>query len=451
MTIDEQVCRTFCFIKPSSFAMKELKFLLLLVTIIYAKHLRKIKTKSVVSNAISSSLNEYSKKNSFVDVDLIFFGVKSGKSENLVSEILCTKSYLNVLNLSKVSPETPWKNNLNKSSILIFDSVKNFEIFRDKIVWQTNNATRHQHLVHIPNVTIDDLEKIQNGFSIDNVNFLMNETEESIDLVTGFMFSSNKCRSNEFVTINRLTKSTMQWDSSIFYPDKYRNFHGCSLIVAKINNHNFLKSFDEFKTHLNFKYISKQYERTEINIIGEDVDLYEMIDSNNFGDTEGFVVGFPFIFDHVTFFIPPGELLTPLEKIFSPFQLEVWLAISVTLLIGLIAIQLINRCPLKFRNFVFGRNNTTPTLNMASTFLIGAQFKTPGRNFARFFLILFLVWSLIFRTCYQSLLFKQLQSDKRKPEVETFADLIRKNFSFYETEKTMITIKQIAKDEGLEE
>lgn len=89
--------------------------------------------------------------------------------------------------------------------------------------------------------------------------------------------------------------------------------------------------------------------------------------------------------------IPPGELYTPLERMFLPLQAEVWIAIVVTLLIGLGTILVINFCPLKVRNFVFGQDIRTPTINLAAQFLAGGQYKIPMRNFARFLLMLFII------------------------------------------------------------
>lgn len=37
------------------------------------------------------------------------------------------------------------------------------------------------------------------------------------------------------------------------------------------------------------------------------------------------------------------------------------------------------------------------------------------------------------RACYQSELFKYLQSDKRKPEVKTIVEMIERNFTFYDS------------------
>jgi hypothetical protein len=69
---------------------------------------------------------------------------------------------------------------------------------------------------------------------------------------------------------------------------------------------------------------------------------------------------------------------------------------------------------------VFGRDIRTPTLNVADIFLNGGQNRVPGRNFARFMLLMFVIWTLIIKTCYQSILYKNLQLDMRRPAIKTF-------------------------------
>jgi hypothetical protein len=83
---------------------------------------------------------------------------------------------------------------------------------------------------------------------------------------------------------------------------------------------------------------------------------------------------------------------------FLMFDDWTWICIGVTLSMALLTIQLINFMSVKVQKFIFGRDIRTPTLNLANIFLNGSQNRVPGRNFARFLLILFIIWSLIIRT-----------------------------------------------------
>jgi len=59
-----------------------------------------------------------------------------------------------------------------------------------------------------------------------------------------------------------------------------------------------------------------------------------------------------------------------------------------------------------------------PALNVLSVFFGLGQMILPGRNFARFLLMLFIIWSLIVTTGYQSVMFEHLQTDNRKPPIQ---------------------------------
>lgn len=143
-----------------------------------------------------------------------------------------------------------------------------------------------------------------------------------------------------------------------------------------------------------------------------------------------------------------GSIFLRSKKLFK-LSMTPGLISFVTIFIGLGVIQIINRCSLVIRNIVFGHGNNTPTLNMASTFLAGYQNRVPEGNFARFILMLFIIWCLIFTTCHQSELFKHLQSDERKPPAKSFAEIIEKNLTYHGDINVLLTINKYASDKGL--
>lgn len=176
-------------------------------------------------------------------------------------------------------------------------------------------------------------------------------------------------------------------------------------LLAKFHNFSII---GEFGPNVKFDSMEGFFSRSEVNSVSVDCVAAEL-----------------------TFLIPPGEPYTLVEKMFMMFDFAVWIGIVITLLSAFIAIQVFNMLALNIQNFIYGRNIRTPTMNLISIFLTGGQCKIPARNFARFLLTLFIFWSLIIRTCYQSELFKYLQADLRKPIVQTIDELIEKNFTFY--------------------
>lgn len=364
-------------------------------------------------------------------VDLIQFGGEH--SEKLVDELLCYKNDSLSIKISQASQDNLWIRKFNTSSIIFYDSIVTFNLTVKNIPWMNfYTNSQHKHLVYVKNANTSMIRAIiKNKIDIHNVNFLLNESEESIDLVSPHMYSSiESCHKIELLSINQYRKLTMQWDNSIFYPQQYHDLNGCTMKVG------YSRLFIKIIERKIYETLSKP-----LNFATNYVMMEEPLDVRPYDLLSGMIAQ-PAIADqtipsstvliwHYTFFIPPGDPYTQLEKMFLMFDWEVWIAIVVTLLISVVVIQITNLFSKKIQNFVYGRNIRTPTLNLQAIFLTGAQHKVPGRNFARFLLLLFVIWSLIIRTCYQSELFKYLQNDIRKPYIKTIDELIERNFTFY--------------------
>lgn len=104
---------------------------------------------------------------------------------------------------------------LTESSILILNSVRHFSTFCLYATGQAQSGLRNKHLVSVHLykkciLEMSDSRNVFNGFMIDKVNFLMNVTENAIDIVTSYMFSPQKWRCNQHVTNNRFYRSTMK-------------------------------------------------------------------------------------------------------------------------------------------------------------------------------------------------------------------------------------------------
>ena len=123
---------------------------------------------------------------------------------------------------------------------------------------------------------------------------------------------------------------------------------------------------------------------------------------------------------------------------FKMFDFETWMAITATLVIGLLVSLSLSFLSVTVKKFIAGRDIPSPTMNFISIFLTGGQQKTPGRNFARFLFILFVVWSLLIRTCHQSMLFELLQADLRRPTIRTLDEFFGSNLTFYEFNNSLI-------------
>jgi len=68
---------------------------------------------------------------------------------------------------------------------------------------------------------------------------------------------------------------------------------------------------------------------------------------------------------------------------------------------------------------------------LIATFFGISQRRVSARNFARFLLMLYIIWCLIIRTAYQGVLFELLTTDGRKQQDMQFDDFIDNNATLH--------------------
>lgn len=68
---------------------------------------------------------------------------------------------------------------------------------------------------------------------------------------------------------------------------------------------------------------------------------------------------------------------------------------------------------------------------MISAFLGVALKIVPEGNFARFLLMMFLLYSMVIRACYQGSYYKILRSHLRKAEMQSLDEIIENELTFY--------------------
>lgn len=380
----------------------------------------------LVSEAIKSVLKNYFIDNSS-KIEIIQYGY-SRSSEKLVLGIIREKPSSIIISVSKNEFENP-RRQLTISSLLIFDSVETFKTQVKHIRWLSNSKVRFKHLVYIPRVTVNDLiENIEDGFAIDCVNFLMNETSESIELVTSFMFTSETCKKNQLVTINRFSSKTSKWENEKFYVEKYRNLYDCELVVGrtKVNSVS-IRLYEELQEILHFEIRWISFKSTNELVSCRECDL---ITQPVGALDKKLITSVPFDVHSLTYIVPNGEPYELLTRMFMMFDSQLWYSIAGTLVVGLVFIRVISFMSTNIQDRIFGTNMRRPTLNLFEVFLCGSQYRFPRTHCARFILMMFMIWSLIIRTCYQSKLFEYLQADLRKPSASTIGE-VEEKFTVY--------------------
>lgn len=141
--------------------------------------------------------------------------------------------------------------------------------------------------------------------------------------------------------------------------------------------------------------------------------------------------------------VPPGPEVTAIRKLLNPFSDSVWYVMNSMMLIAIVVTSILKCQSKKVQNFVFGKENKTPFLNVMNAIIGLPMHKTPGRNFSRWILTMFVIMWLVLRSLYQALLYKELQSTERSHHVETIEESIQLGFVYYMIPPTHENIKYL--------
>ena len=292
---------------------------------------------SVVSYAINSIIDKYFATLGFYPgrIDILYFGSDKQKFSKEIDKLLKIKSENVLIRVFRYELNVDFDDDnlffIPRSSIVFFESVESFKADTSNILWVSNKRHRNHHLVYVPELTTSDIiDTFVDGFDIDHVNFLMHEIDNSIELVTTYMFTPQACKELQLKTINRFDLRTLEWENSIFYPNKYENFYGCELIVASNEKSSFIYYYL-------MNIIFEEQLNAELTIISneemwncEKCDFLNLIiEISPYIYKKGYMSD-PISFNCYRFAIGPDEPYTDLERMFMMFDFELWIAISVT-------------------------------------------------------------------------------------------------------------------------
>jgi len=311
-------------------------------------------------------------------------------------------------------------------------------------------------MFYISGMTPDQyLDKFGNIRSKSLPNFLLLIDEgDFLQLSMPAFFSATSCTKAYLQNINRFPKAVLKWELETFDLASQLKFHGCplgidcfraekpELILPKVGgylNTNFSQYSGYFVDII--KELSRQYNFKVRVILDDSFRHIQLLGTPNKFTADSLFRRPKYLTTinrQIFFIIPLGDYYTGLEKLFLPYDDIGWILIVMTFTAGLIVIQVVVRLSKNSQNFVFGHRVTSPTMNLFVAFFGLGQIVLPGRNFARFILILFILWCLIIRTAYQGILYELLKSDGRKELNLNAEDFLERNatihtneFSFY--------------------
>ncbi|KAG5671926.1 hypothetical protein PVAND_002094 [Polypedilum vanderplanki] len=125
---------------------------------------------------------------------------------------------------------------------------------------------------------------------------------------------------------------------------------------------------------------------------------------------------------------PPGSL-SSYEKLVMPFDKVTWILLSLTFLITFIVIKVVHRKSKKIQNIIFGEKVCAPAYNVVGILFGIPQPSLPKNSFARFILMMFIIFCLIFRTAYVGVIFELLALNIQKQSPQTLIELMNDSFA----------------------
>ncbi|KAG5676268.1 hypothetical protein PVAND_006116 [Polypedilum vanderplanki] len=279
--------------------------------------------------------------------------------------------------------------------------------------------------------------------------FIKSKIANIIELQTISWFSDKICNHGHFVNINSYNIYTQKWIKKLEIKPKFSNFYSCKLYAGfnestyyfhyirkfgnKIERFGIIPMMIEILAKLvNFTYSYKEYSFAMFENINRKEDNLNIFIHQKQTIALPSLENIPVIeTSSIVFVIPPGELYTIYEKLFLPFDRTIWILLGLTFHIAFLIIFILNFVKKEWKLHFYGLNVNAPALNVLSIFFGISVTKFPIRNTPRFILALFVLFCLVFQTCYQSKLFEFMTSEMRKPEIQTINELDEKEFTIH--------------------
>jgi hypothetical protein len=298
------------------------------------------------------------------------------------------------------------------------------------------------------------------NLQIHNVAIIYQNAIGKVLFDTFLPFNQLKCNDTTPITVNEWANGKFINGVENLYPDKMRNLQGCPIrlsvsnrsepyiFVKSLENGTFtfrgrdIKLIDALSKTLNFE-ISYSYVGNRGYLVEQGVSQNPLSAvSENLADIslgnwwlkmsrlkllDGLSAYYS---DQVIFMVPPGRKFSAFGQLAFAFSSTVWGLIFLCFLVGFATIFILRSQSRQICSFLYGSGVQSPALNMFVGFMGGSQRVLPKRNFARFLLMLFLMYSLVMRTLYQGSYFQLLQGSGRHKQIQSVDEMIAADYKF---------------------
>ncbi|XP_073829015.1 uncharacterized protein [Musca autumnalis] len=386
---------------------------------------------------------------------------KDMSEENMSSDELLERFYKSYANREK--------------SIWFLDSLEGYLKFERDLLDPKHHYHRSGYFVLVyTGKEADRLNNIKEMFRrlfsiyVTNVNVMLMVGKYPY-LYTYFPFTPNKCHSSNpsyFASFKGIEKNANFTLGKSLFPTKVENMHGCTLTILTwtylpyivverneetgelISLHGIEGSvISVLAERMNFTIRVKEpnpKDRGDIYPNGTATGAAKMIlereanitiisymynkDRADHMSASASYLNLPYILA-----MPKGKPLTPFQRLIKPFRYIIWSCFTSSFFFAILMIYYVRFLgKTKLIDFIFGQGNRLPFTNLLSTLLGGAVYSIlPYRNFARFLLTVWILYTLVLRTAYSGALYNILQDGKARNNLQTLQEVVDHNFTIY--------------------
>jgi hypothetical protein len=258
-------------------------------------------------------------------------------------------------------------------------------------------------IVYYPNANAEDIVKLF-PFSPSNAiafsaSYILDTDSYDLSLSTIFYFSPQNCRKAQMIRVNSFSKNELRWYSNGFFPNKFKNFHGCSLNFGikqdgtstkySIGRHGNVQSsgynVDLVKTladEFNFKPLFSPMS------VKRKADLNLQSYPFTSKETTKLSMATPMTSYDVILMMPVAQSKTIDGKVFKVFDVISWLVLLASFIIGTIVVYVVRRGAQPLHVVFFGDD--------VKNFGVGKKLIWKG-PVSRLILTMFILYNLIMK------------------------------------------------------
>lgn len=415
---------------------------------------------SAISMAIKDTINEIFIAKQ-IQFDIIVYGEMTFQIRDCLDEIR-NANFDMVTRQVHIHKSQNWNHKLNGSAFIIITDYNRWLDFCNQTELDNEFYKPMRFLIYYLDSEVEDFYRtpFQRLFyfkgQLEHYSQFIINNLDTVALLNLEWFTAKSCNKAQPTIVNEFNKISLKWQKLLTINEKFNQFYGCLLTVdvARRYQHTHITLdgkpygpivdfFNAMAVRGNFTPNLQQIERikfdhevnytlkrgTEYNFIPNIIiSMPFMTDSKNFS---GWHYSTLFYEETISFMLTPPEPYSQYEKLYLPFDAVTWVFFLIIFFYAFLSVLVINLISKRVQDVVYGTNVQSPYFNVIGTFFGVSQLKLPESNFARILLMTFILYCLVLRSAYQSLLFEYVASDMRKSSPNTIEDLYTNDFIIY--------------------